>query len=282
MFCGKCGAQLEDGAQFCGKCGHGVNDPITSTPTQTTKQSGGFAANLSDGVNRMENSDSFIFRSLGLTLKTLFSKPVRLWGLSLLGSLLTFLSELLCFMPPIFGLAVSNTLAVGMKSVFLDAYNGKQVDSKQLFSGFSSGKKFFRVAGGLLWSTLWLFIWGLLLVIPPVGIIAIIYKSLSYSFTPYILLKKEDVSPLDALKESMELTKGYKAKIFLTYLLVVVCLLVLALILALISMIPGVGIVLTVIASVLILVLLPLFTGTLEAAMFTEVIRLKEVKDIEL
>ncbi|MDD7294758.1 MAG: zinc-ribbon domain-containing protein [Oscillospiraceae bacterium] len=245
---------------------------------QNTKSS----VNLSDGIQRMQESDSFVFRSLGLTLKTLFSKPILLWGLSLLGVILKFCANILCSIPAIFGLSVSETLSAGMDCVFLDAYNGKNVNSKQIFAGFSSGKSFFRVAGGMLWKSLWLIIWGLLLIIPPVGIGVLIYKGLSYSFTPYILLKKQDLSPLDALKRSMQLTKGYKGKIFVTYLLVAAAFLLIALISFLFGLIPYVGPVITVLISIVVAVLSPLFFGVLRAAMFTEVLRLEKVEDIEL
>ena len=58
---------------------------------QNAQQQGQKSANnmnLSNGVQKLEESDSFMFRSLGLTLKTLMKKPVQLWGLSLLLSLI--------------------------------------------------------------------------------------------------------------------------------------------------------------------------------------------------
>lgn len=246
---------------------------------QNTKSS---SINVSDGIQRMQESDSFVFRSLGLTLKTLFSKPIQLWGLSLLSVILNTCAKLLCSVPPILGMSVSKTLSAGMNCVFLDAYNGKEVNSKQIFSGFSSGKSFFRVAGGMLWRLLWLVIWGLLLVIPPVGIAVLIYKGLSYSFTPYILLKKQDISPLDALKRSMQLTKGYKGKIFVTYLLVAAAYLLIALISFLFALIPYIGIVIAALISIVVGILSPLFFGVLRAAMFTEVLHLEKIEDIEL
>ena len=76
-------------------------------------------------------------------------KPVQLWGLSLLGVILQSLSNVLCAVPPILGMGVSSTLSAGMENVFLDAYHQKEINSKQIFSGFSSGKSFLRIAGGI-------------------------------------------------------------------------------------------------------------------------------------
>ena len=256
---------------------------------QNAQQQGQKSANnmnLSNGVQKLEESDSFMFRSLGLTLKTLMKKPVQLWGLSLLGVILQSLSNLLCAVPPILGMGVSSTLSAGMENVFLDAYHQKDINSKQIFSGFSSGKSFLRIAGGMLWRTLWLFLWTLFALIPIVGwVIApimLVIKGISYSFTPYLLLRKKDISPLDALKRSMEMTKGYRGKIFLTYLICYAALLVIGLLLFLIGHIPVIGFIIAGIVGVVISVLCPLFFGVLRAAMFTEVVRLEKITDIEL
>ena len=256
---------------------------------QNAQQQGQKSANnmnLSNGVQKLEESDSFMFRSLGLTLKTLMKKPVQLWGLSLLGVILQSLSNLLCAAPPILGMGVSSTLSAGMENVFLDAYHQKEINSKQIFSGFSSGKSFLRIAGGMLWRTLWLFLWTLFALIPIVGwVIApimLVIKGISYSFTPYLLLRKKDISPLDALKRSMEMTKGYRGKIFLTYLICYAALLVVGLLLFLIAQIPVIGFIIAGIVGVVISVLCPLFFGVLRAAMFTEVVRLEKITDIEL
>ena len=256
---------------------------------QNAQQQGQKSANnmnLSNGVQKLEESDSFMFRSLGLTLKTLMKKPVQLWGLSLLGVILQSLSNVLCAVPPILGMGVSSTLSAGMENVFLDAYHQKEINSKQIFSGFSSGKSFLRIAGGMLWRTLWLFLWALFALIPIVGwVIApimLVIKGISYSFTPYLLLRKKDISPLDALKRSMEMTKGYRGKIFLTYLICYAALLVIGLLLFLIAQIPVIGFIIVGIVGVVISVLCPLFFGVLRAAMFTEVVRLEKITDIEL
>ncbi len=256
---------------------------------QNAQQQGQKAANninLSNGVQKLEESDSFMFRSLGLTLKTLMKKPVQLWGLSLLGVILQSLSNVLCAVPPILGMGVSSTLSAGMENVFLDAYHQKDINSKQIFSGFSSGKSFLRIAGGMLWRTLWLFLWALFALIPIVGwVIApimLVVKGISYSFTPYLLLRKKDISPLDALKRSMEMTKGYRGKIFLTYLICYAALLVVGLLLFLIAKLGIFAVVLSGLIGLVIGIFCPLFFGVLRAAMFTEVVRLEKVTDIEL
>ena len=72
--------------------------------------------------------------------------PFKLWGLSLLSSLLTIL-VLVFGVLPIVIVPVIAVLSAGMAAVYLDGFNGKEVYSDQLFKGF---KDFWRTAGGHL------------------------------------------------------------------------------------------------------------------------------------
>lgn len=80
--------------------------------------------------------------------------PFKLWGLSLLSSLLTIL-VLVFGVLPIVIVPVIAVLSAGMAAVYLDGFNGKEVYSYQLFKGF---KDFWRTAGGMCWKKLWIFI----------------------------------------------------------------------------------------------------------------------------
>ncbi|MBR5381149.1 MAG: DUF975 family protein [Oscillospiraceae bacterium] len=85
-------------------------------------------------------------------------------------------------------------------------YSGEKAGAKQLFAGFSD--KFMHLVGGYWWMALFTFLWSLLFVIP--GIV----KSIAYSMTPYILLDQPEISARDALKLSMDMTRGHKWEIF--------------------------------------------------------------------
>lgn len=76
--------------------------------------------------------------------------PFKLWGLSLLSSLLTIL-VLVFGVLPIVIVPVIAVLSAGMAAVYLDGFNGKEVYSDQLFKGF---KDFWRTAGGMCWKKL--------------------------------------------------------------------------------------------------------------------------------
>ena len=102
---------------------------------QNAQQQGQKAANninLSNGVQKLEESDSFMFRSLGLTLKTLMKKPVQLWGLSLLGVILQSLSNVLCAVPPILGMGVSSTLSAGMEDRKSTRLNSSHIEESRM------------------------------------------------------------------------------------------------------------------------------------------------------
>ena len=192
-------------------------------------------------------------------ISVLVKKPIRLWGLSLLASLLSALASIFGMLP-IISIPITLTISAGMTLVYLDGYRGKEVDSTQIFTGF---KSFGRVAGGMAWMSLWSFIWGM---VPVYGII----KSYSYRFTPYILMTETEISGTEALKESMRRTNGLKGKLFLADLLIGLMVSAVYLIAFLFGMIPVVGLVFTVIIVLAALIVLPLLVGLVGAAFYEE------------
>ena len=201
--------------------------------------------------------------------KLLFSKPIRLWGLSLLFSVIMGLTFMLTIAVPIVYVAVALVLELGMASIYLNGYRGKEISATQLFEGFSS--KFFRNAGGMGWRSLWLIIWWLVPVVGWIGILPII-KSYAYRFVPYIMLNEPGITATEALKKSMSQTNGYKGKMFLADLFIMLGVIVLSIIFGLISMIPILGMVLLVIYTILLCALLPLLMGILSAAYYDKIL----------
>jgi len=167
---------------------------------------------------------------------------------------------------PIVWLPIVLVLELGMANIFLCGYRGMKISSTQLFEGFST--KFTRNAGGMGWRSLWLLIWGM---IPVAGIFICIVKFYSYRFVPYIMLADPEIQATDALKKSIIQTKGYKGKMFLADLLIGVSVVVLTVIFFFILRIPYLGIFLTAIYVILLIVLLPLLMGTLEAVYYDKV-----------
>jgi hypothetical protein len=202
------------------------------------------------------------------SMDVLRKKPLMLWGLSVMCSLLMTLAVVLGIIPLLY-IFVILSLEAGMALVYLDGYRGKKVDSNQLFDGF---RDFKRVSIGMGWYVLWKFIWGF---VPVYGIV----KSYSYRFTPYILMTEKDITPNDALKKSMKMTNGYKWNMFVSDFIVDVICFAVCLILSLLGRIPYVGVlfgVILVIFTVLIYIFVPLLLGIIKAAYYDEISRLPE------
>lgn len=194
-------------------------------------------------------------------------KPFKLWGMSLLGSLLAGLACVLCGVVPLAALAISAVIGLGMSMIFLAGYRGQDFNSEDLFVGF---KDFWRCAGGMLWMTLWIFIWGM---IPVVGPVFAIIKAYSYRFTPYILATNKDITAMQALKLSMAKTEGFKGKMFGADMGIIGIIFGVSLVLTLLGLIPYVGIVFKIIYFIVYIVMCvvsPLIFGLISAAFFDE------------
>ena len=238
---------------------------------------------------------------------TIIRKPFMLWGLSLLSGIICFLATAACGMLGFLGTAFGYVITVGMSKVYLDGLEGKEVNSDQLFSGFN--KRVFRIAGGMAWKDLWIIIQSLAVagiplaiflvfaiigMIPGIGFVfgilgaiaafialipASIYfcsKTYAYSFVPYILATKPDVTATQALRLSMELTNGKKLQMWLADFLFGVIVFFITLILGLLAAIPFIGFIFGIVlfAWTLILVFFaPLFKGLYTAEFY----RLKPV-----
>ena len=101
-------------------------------------------------------------------------------------------------------------LIVAYASFTMRIYNDETGEIGPMFgAGF---KNYWHHVGGILFMELFTFLWTLLFIVP--GII----KAIAYSMTPYILTDLPNVTPTQALKVSMKMTKGYKGEIFVMYL----------------------------------------------------------------
>ncbi|MCL2170169.1 MAG: zinc-ribbon domain-containing protein [Defluviitaleaceae bacterium] len=196
----------------------------------------------------------------------LFNKPLLLWGLSLLGSLLALLAIVFSVLPIIW-FPILLVLQLGLVNIFLCGYRGQNINSNQLFEGFKKGK-FLRNAGGMGWMSLWVCIWAM---IPFVGIVISIIKYYSYRFVPYILLSDPDISATDALKKSMVQTSGYRGKMFLVDIIVWGVYIILTIIFSLIMRIPYIGPILFWLYSIAAIALMPLLVGIIEAVVYDKV-----------
>lgn len=199
-------------------------------------------------------------------LDVLMKKPVMLWGLSLLSGFIGLIASLVTIGIPALSFAISYLLTCGMAKLYLDGLQGKEVNSDQIFAAFN--KNCLRTAGGMAWKQLWIILWCL---IPIAGPVIAIVKSYSYSFVPYILMTKPEVSATQALRLSMKMTNGKKGQMFLADLCVYGGLAVIFLVLYCFSFIPFIGGLFTLVQIVVAIVaalFLSIFAGLYRAAFY--------------
>jgi len=101
---------------------------------------------------------------------------------------------------------VTGPFALGFAGYFLKRIRGEEIATKNIFDGFNRFPRSFLVQ---LLTRIFTFLWSLLLIIP--GII----KALGYSMAFYIMYDNPEIKPLEAIKRSQIMMKGYKGKLFL-------------------------------------------------------------------
>ena len=262
-FCKNCGAHVEDGEKFCPDCGKPVEALPAKVEQPEKKASGG----------------PLFLVIYGRAFKTLMGKPLMLWGISLLGSLLTYAAIALCGIP-ILGLCVAVLFEVSLAVIFLKGYRKEEVHPADLFETFKDWKTAKRVLTGMGWSYLWIFVWS---IIPCAGWVLGLIKKCEYSLVPYILVKDPELNAIEAKDRSTELTKGYKWQIFLADILVYAFIFLFnVIVVGLLGVLLArfyVGylfIVTGVLVDVVVAVLLPLFKGIVSAAFYEEITAKKE------
>ena len=205
------------------------------------------------------------------TFSVLMKRPLRLWGITLLSSVLLVVVHIGFIGIPAVGFCAALLLEASMSMIYLNSYRtGLEPKTAYLFAAFRKDR-IWRVLGGMAWMYLWIFLWFL---IPVVGFVFAAIRAYEYRFVPYILMTRDDVRPTEAIKVSKAETMGYKGKLFGADLLLEGAYFVVILLLSLLSKIPYVGIVFTILRIVLTVafgVLAPLFLGILHAAFYVEI-----------
>ena len=205
------------------------------------------------------------------TFSVLMKRPFKLWGITLLSGVLLMAVHVGFIGIPAVGFCAALLLEASMSMIYLNSYRtGLEPKTSYLLAAFRKDR-IWRVLGGMAWMYLWIFLWFL---IPVVGFVFAAIRAYEYRFVPYILMTRDDVRPTEAIKVSKAETMGYKGKLFGADLLLEGAYFVVILLLSLLSMIPYVGIVFTILRIVLTVafgVLAPLFLGILHAAFYVEI-----------
>ena len=132
------------------------------------------------------------------------------WGMAVVATLVYgVISGVLSFIPVVSWIAtllVSLPLAYGFTVMLLNVVRGSDVKLDTMGEGF---KDYGRILGTMLLSSVYQFLWMLLLIVP--GII----KGYSYALTPYLLKDHPELKFNAAIEESMRLMSGNKMRLFL-------------------------------------------------------------------
>lgn len=132
------------------------------------------------------------------------------WGMAVVATLVYgVISGVLSFIPFVSWIAtllVSLPLAYGFTIMLLNVVRGSDVQLDTIGEGF---KDYGRILGTMLLSSVYQFLWALLLIVP--GII----KGYSYALTPYLLKDHPELKFNAAIEESMRLMSGNKMRLFL-------------------------------------------------------------------
>jgi uncharacterized membrane protein len=104
---------------------------------------------------------------------------------------------------------MTGPLNVGLAVFFLAISRNKEPQFSHLFDGF---KNFLVNSLTLIYLTIFIILWSLLLIIP--GIIA----AISYSMTFFIRADDDSLTALEAITKSKKMMYGYKWKLFCLYL----------------------------------------------------------------
>ena len=269
MNCPNCGNPIPEEAKFCPVCG----TPAPAVPVEEAPAAGWYQSAeqqtpppAAPVYAASKPAISGILELYRKAFNVLKQKPIKLWGISLLYVVVTFLIASLGSLVPIISLPIVLLVGLGFTGVLLKGYHGEEVRSEQLFHPFKKDE-IVRNAAGLCWMELWAMIWGF---VPVMNII----KAYSYSFTPFILLTDKEISATEALRKSMRMTDGYKGKMFGAEILIVLGFMLAMIVLGLLGRIPYVGWIFMVALFVLyfaFLLFCPIFLGLVRTAIFDEV-----------
>jgi uncharacterized membrane protein len=101
---------------------------------------------------------------------------------------------------------ISGTFGMGAKQASVVLAEGGMPSLDGAFGFF--GKNWRRCLGVTAWVTLWTVLWGLLFIVP--GFV----KGYSYRLAPYLVIQYPELTVRQALRKSIEITRGHKGKLF--------------------------------------------------------------------
>ena len=133
-----------------------------------------------------------------------------LFVISLIVSIISGLASFVLNLVPgggvVAGIIIVPAFTLSIVRVYLNLFSGKAPEANDAFCGFDD---FWTAAKVTIITTVYVFLWSLLLVIP--GII----KAISYSQAMYIVAENKGIPALKAIEESKKMMDGHKMEYFI-------------------------------------------------------------------
>jgi uncharacterized membrane protein len=106
-------------------------------------------------------------------------------------------------------LALTAPMQLSIARIYLDMTEGKTPKVSDIFWGYSSGQKIFASIKLYFLLFIHVFLWMLLLIVP--GIL----RAIDYSQSFFILADNTEKRASDCIRESIEITRGHRADLFI-------------------------------------------------------------------
>ena len=204
-------------------------------------------------INAMKNNGSVVLQAFCVTWKRSF---------------LSLLVLVTCFGMPLLAIACDGLLKVGAARYFLQFYNGGLPNQGVLLADMRSPKKTLKILAEYWLNT---YVW---LMIPIAGIALCIQKIYEYRFLPYLITDNDKHDAKALLEESRRLTDGFKMKMLLIDMALVLAAVIPVLPLWLMVLIPTLKLTLYVVIVTYfigVLAVLPVVREYVFAALFKEI-----------
>jgi len=172
--------------------------PLVTTPVLAPAPAPSGNVELADNEELMRRARESLAGNWG----TCILAGLIIWAISMAAS---FGGMFVPFAGNIASLLITGPFMLGMVVLHLNIVRRGQISVGQVFEGFNN---FWRALCVDFLTTLFSMLWALLLIIP--GIIA----AYSYSMAFYILADNPGMRPLEAIRQSKEMMRGHKAKLF--------------------------------------------------------------------
>ena len=216
-FCRHCGKEVDNAAKLCASCGKEIDNitneeqnPYAPPQHSATRADAAIISNKDlRACSRQQLKGAWGTMVLAFLVYSLICLPSYVFSDYSPFFYNPFYNPVLSMLFNTALLVVSGAFSLGFSGFFLKRIRGEEIFVKNIFDAF---KRFLSSFVLMFFYLFFVCLWGMLFIIP--GII----KSFSYCMAFYIMYDNPGIRPLDAIRKSKIMMKGYKGKLFMLYL----------------------------------------------------------------